>query len=93
LGGALSALDGVGPEELRIDKLLERLRQNNIQEVILATNPTTEGEITAGYLADIFKPLGLAITRLAYGLPSGSVIQYADELTLARALEGRRIFG
>jgi recombination protein RecR len=91
LGGALSALDGVGPEDLRIDPLLERIQKEGIREVILATNPTAEGETTATYLADLINPLGVPVTRLAYGLPSGSVIQYADEFTLARALEGRRV--
>ncbi len=90
LGGALSALDGVGPEELKIDALLLRVGEDGVKEVILATNPTAEGETTASYLADLLKARGLSVTRLAYGLPSGSVIQYADEFTLARALEGRR---
>lgn len=90
LGGALSALDGVGPQDLRIDVLLERLRTEEVQEVILATNPTAEGETTATYLVDLLKPMGVSVTRLAYGLPAGSIIQYADEFTLARALEGRR---
>lgn len=92
LGGVLSALDGVGPDDLRIDALLERVRRDGVREVILATNPTAEGETTATYLADLLKALGADVTRLAYGLPSGSVIQYADEFTLARALEGRRTF-
>ncbi|MGQ0644490.1 MAG: recombination mediator RecR [Elusimicrobiota bacterium] len=90
LGGVLSALDGVGPEELRIDGLLGRVRDKGVTEVVLATNPTAEGETTAAYLADLLKPLGVSVTRLAYGLPSGSAIQYADEFTLAQALAGRR---
>ncbi len=90
LGGVLSALDGVGPEELRIDSLLDRLHRDGAEEVILATNPTVEGETTAGYLADLLRPLDVKVTRLASGLPTGSVIQYADEHTLAQALSGRR---
>lgn len=92
LGGVLSALDGVGPEDLRIAALLERVRGQGIREVILATNPTAEGETTATYLADLLKPFEVSVSRLAYGLPSGSAIQYADEFTLAQALEGRRQF-
>lgn len=90
LGGALSALDGVGPEDLKIEALLKRVGEGGVQEVILATNPTAEGETTASYIADLLKSRGAAVTRLATGLPSGAVIQYADEHTLARALEGRR---
>ncbi len=90
LGGALSALDGVGPGDLKIESLLKRVAEDGVKEVILATNPTAEGETTASYIADLLKGRGASVTRLAYGLPSGSVIQYADEFTLARALEGRR---
>lgn len=92
LGGVLSPLDGIGPRELRIDPLLKRLKKNDprIDEVILATNPTVEGEATAAYLAQLIQPLGKKVTRLAYGLPSGASLEYADELTLSRALEGRR---
>jgi recombination protein RecR len=90
LGGALSPLDGVGPRDLTIEALLKRVSEEGVREVILATNPTAEGETTASYLADMLKAKGLAVTRLATGLPSGSVIQYADEYTLARAIEGRR---
>jgi recombination protein RecR len=90
LGGVLSALDGVGPEDLKIDALLARVTEDKVKEVILATNPTAEGETTASYLADLLKSRGVSTTRLAYGLPSGAVIQYADEFTLARAVEGRR---
>jgi recombination protein RecR len=91
LGGVLSPLDGIGPKQLRIEPLLKRLENNDpqIEEVILATNPTVEGEATATYLAQLIHPLGKRVTRLAYGLPSGVSIEYADELTLARALEGR----
>lgn len=91
LGGVLSALDDVGPEDLRIDFLLDRVEKEGLEEIILATNPTAEGETTASYLADLLKSRGVKVSRLAYGLPSGSVIQYADEYTLAQALEGRRI--
>ncbi len=90
LGGALSPLDGVGPRELRIEPLIKRLaKESGIEEVILATNPTVEGEATALYLSQIIQPLGKKITRLAYGLPSGLAIEYADELTISRAIEGR----
>lgn len=90
LGGALSALDGIGPEELHIESLLQRVRREGAEEVILATNPTVEGETTAGYLADLLKPMNVRVTRLAAGLPAGAVIQYADEHTLAQAVTGRR---
>lgn len=90
LGGVLSPLDGIGPKQLRIEPLLKRLEQSGIEEIILATNPTVEGEATATYLAQIIEPLNKKMTRLAYGLPSGVAIEYADELTLSRALEGRR---
>jgi recombination protein RecR len=92
LGGVLSALDGVGPEDLRINVLIKRVKEQSVREVILATNPTAEGETTATYLAEILRPMGVSVTRLAYGLPSGSAIQYADEFTLAQAVEGRRHF-
>jgi recombination protein RecR len=92
LGGVLSALDGVGPDDLRISVLLKRVKDQGVSEVILATNPTAEGETTATFLADLLKPLGVSVTRLAYGLPSGSAIQYADEFTLAQAISGRRNF-
>lgn len=90
LGGVLSALDGVGPEELRVDALLERVAAEGVEEIILATNPTVEGETTAAYLAELLKSRAARVTRLASGLPAGSVIQYADEHTLAQALTGRR---
>ncbi len=88
--GALSPLDGVGPEDLRIDGLLDRLKAGGVKEVILATNPTVKGETTALYLAKIIKPLGISVTRIAYGLPVGGDIEYADENTVQRALQGRR---
>jgi len=92
LGGVLAPLDGIGPNDLRIEPLLQRLKHNQprIEEVILATNPTVEGEATATYLSQMIRPLDKKITRLAYGLPSGATLEYADDLTLARAFEGRR---
>jgi len=88
--GALSPLDGIGPEDLKIDGLIERLRSGGAREVILATNPTVKGETTALYLAKIIKPLGISVSRIAYGLPVGGDIEYADENTVQRALQGRR---
>jgi len=90
LGGALSPIEGVGPEQLRVRELLARLEPEGITEVILCTNPNLEGEATAMYLARLLKPLGLRTTRIASGLPVGGDLEYADELTLGRALEGRR---
>lgn len=90
LQGAISPLDGVGPEDLRIRELVERLRAGEVREVIVATNPRVEGDATALYLARLIRPLGIKVTRLAHGLPVGGDLEYADELTLARALEGRR---
>ena len=90
LHGAISPIDGIGPEKLRISELLERVRSGSVSEVIVATNPNTEGDVTAAYLARILAPAGVKITRLARGLPAGGDLEYADELTLARALEGRR---
>jgi recombination protein RecR len=90
LHGTLAPLDGIGPEQLRIAELLERLRSGEVREVILATNPTVEGEATAMYLARLVKPLGVKVTRIAHGLPMGSDVEYADGVTLSRALEGRR---
>lgn len=87
--GALSALDGIGPDEIRIADLMRRLKQDKVREVILATNPNTEGETTALYLAKIIKPLHVKITRIARGIPVGSHIEYTDQATLSRALEGR----
>ncbi len=88
--GAISPLDGIGPEDLKIDGLLARLRAGGIREVIIATNPTVKGETTALYLSKIIKPLGISVSRIAYGLPVGGDIEYADENTVQRALEGRR---
>ena len=88
--GAMSPLEGIGPEQLKIRELLARLGPEGIEEVIVCTNPNTEGEVTAMYLARMLKPLGLKVTRIASGLPVGGDLEYADELTLGRALEGRR---
>ncbi len=88
--GAISPLDGIGPEDLKIDGLMERLRTGQIREVIIATNPTVKGETTALYLSKLIKPLGISVSRIAYGLPVGGDIEYADENTVQRALEGRR---
>jgi recombination protein RecR len=88
--GAISPLDGIGPEDLKIQGLLERLHSGSIKEVIIATNPTVKGETTALYLSKLIKPLGIGVSRIAYGLPVGGDIEYADENTVQRALEGRR---
>ena len=90
LGGAISPIDGIGPEQLRIRELLTRLSDANIKEIIIATDPNLEGEATATYLARTIKPLGIKISRLASGLPVGGDLEYADEVTLGRAFEGRR---
>jgi len=90
LGGALSPLDGVGPEDIRFDELLKRLKKDKIKELIVATNTDTQGETTALYLAEKVKPLGVKVTRLGYGLPVGGDLEYADEITISRAIEGRR---
>ena len=90
LGGAISPIEGVGPDDLRIRELLSRLADGQVTEVILATDPNLEGEATATYLARMLKPLGVRITRLASGLPVGGDLEYADEVTLGRAFEGRR---
>jgi recombination protein RecR len=90
LHGAISPVEGIGPGDLRINELIARLNTEAVQEVILATNPNLEGEATAMYLERLIKPLGIRITRLARGLPMGSDLEYADEVTLTRALEGRR---
>jgi len=89
LGGAISPIDGIGPEELRIRELLDRVRRDEVREVIVATNPRVEGEATAMYLANLLKPLGVRATRIASGLPVGGDLEYADEVTLGRALKGR----
>jgi recombination protein RecR len=91
LGGAISPIDGVGPENLRIRELMIRLGNTEIQELIIATDPNLEGEATASYLIRQIKPLGVKVSRLASGLPVGGDLEYADEVTLARALEGRRL--
>jgi len=90
LHGVISPMDGVGPEHLKVEELLERLKGSSVQEVILATNPNLEGEATAMYLGGLLRPLGVRVTRLARGLPSGADLEYADDLTLTRALEGRQ---
>lgn len=88
--GALSPIDGITPEKLKIKELIERIKNNPVQEVIVATNPNTRGEITAQYIKELLNPLGVRVTRIAYGLPMGSDIEFADEVTLSKALEGRR---
>jgi recombination protein RecR len=90
LHGALSPLQGIGPDELRVRGLLDRVRAGEVEEVILATSPTVEGEATAVYLARILKPLAVKVTRIAMGIPVGSDLDWADEVTMAKALEGRR---
>lgn len=90
LHGALSPLDGIGPEELKLDRLQKRIEKEGISEVIIATNPNVEGDATAGYLARLLKPHSVRVTRIAFGLPVGGDIEYADDLTLSRALDGRR---
>jgi recombination protein RecR len=90
LQGAMSPLEGIGPEQLRMKELFARIEPEDVREVILCTNPNTEGEVTAMYIARMMKPFGVRITRLASGLPVGGDLEYADELTLGRALEGRR---
>ncbi|MFF2524111.1 recombination mediator RecR [Streptomyces liangshanensis] len=91
LGGAISPIEGVGPDDLRIRELLTRLADGTVTELILATDPNLEGEATATYLARMIKPMGLRVTRLASGLPVGGDLEYADEVTLGRAFEGRRL--
>jgi len=90
LHGALSPLRGIGPESLKIKGLVERIGQGEIEEVIVATNPTSEGEATAVYLARLLKPLGVKVTRIAMGIPVGSDLEFADEVTISKAMEGRR---
>jgi recombination protein RecR len=90
LQGHLSPIEGIGPEQLRVAELVGRLEPEGVVEVILCTNPTIEGEATAGYLAKVLRPRGVRVTRLASGLPVGGDLEYADELTLGRAIEGRR---
>ena len=90
LGGAISPIEGIGPDDIRVKELMTRLADGSITELILATDPNLEGEATATYLARLTKPLGLTVTRLASGLPVGGDLEYADEVTLGRAFEGRR---
>ena len=90
LGGTLSPMNGVGPEDIRIKELLSRLSTEDVDEVILATNPDIEGEATAAYISRLIKPMGVRVTRIAHGVPVGSDLEYADEVTLAKAMEGRR---
>ena len=90
LGGTLSPMNGVGPDDIRIKELLQRLSTEDVQEVILATNPDIEGEATAAYIARLIKPMGVKVSRISYGVPVGSDLEYADEVTLAKAMEGRR---
>ncbi len=90
LGGALSPLQGVGPEQLKIKSLIERLKKDTVEEIIIATNPTAEGEATAVYLSKLIKPLGIRVTRIGVGIPVGSDLEYADEVTMLKAMEGRR---
>ena len=90
LHGSISPMDGIGPEDINIPTLLKRLQDDRIQEVILATNPNIEGEATAMYISRLLKPSGIKVTRIAHGLPVGGDLEYADEVTLSKALEGRR---
>lgn len=91
LGGALSPMDGIGPDDLHIAELMQRLASGEVREVLIATNPNVEGETTAAYLARLIKPLGVEVTRLASGLPVGGDLEFADEITLGRAIESRRV--
>ncbi len=90
LGGALSPLSGRGPEQLHIKSLIERLKGGTVEEIIIATNPTAEGEATAVYLSKLLKPLGVRVTRIGVGIPVGADLEYADEVTMLKAMEGRR---
>jgi recombination protein RecR len=90
LGGALSPLQGIGPEQLKIKSLIERLKGGAVEEIIVATNPTAEGEATSVYLSKLIKPLGVRVTRIAMGIPVGTDLEYADEVTMMKAMEGRR---
>ena len=89
LHGVISPLDNIGPDQLKIKELMARLASGTVKEIIMATNPTVEGEATASYISRLVKPMGIKVTRLAYGIPVGGDLEYADEYTLARALEGR----
>jgi len=90
LNGAISPIDGIGPEDINVPSLLDRLKDEQVKELILATNPNVEGEATAMYISRLIKPSGIKITRIAHGLPMGGDLEYADEVTLSKALEGRR---
>ena len=90
LGGVISPMDGVGPDDIRIRELLSRLAEGEIQEVVLATNPDVEGEATAAYISRLIKPMGIRVTRIAHGVPVGGELEYTDEVTLSRAFQGRR---
>jgi recombination protein RecR len=90
LGGSLSPLQGIGPDQLKIKSLIERLKGGGVEEIIVATNPTGEGEATAVYLSKLIKPLGVKVTRIGVGIPVGSDLEYADEVTMMKAMEGRR---
>jgi recombination protein RecR len=90
LHGAISPMEGIGPEDISVKELLQRLAQNEVREVIMATNPNVEGEATAMYLSKLIKPFGIKVTRIAHGIPVGGDLEYADEVTLTKALEGRR---
>lgn len=91
LHGSISPMNGIGPDEITIKELISRLGDDNIKEIIMATNPTVEGEATAMYISRLIKPMGIKVSRLAYGVPVGADLEYADEITLTRALEGRQI--
>ncbi len=91
LHGSISPMNGIGPDEITIKELIKRLSDDNIEEIIMATNPTVEGEATAMYISRLIKPMGIKVSRLAYGVPVGADLEYADEITLTRALEGRQI--
>ncbi len=90
LGGALSPLDGIGPDQLKLKSLIERLKDGGVEEIIVATNPTAEGEATAVYVSKLLKPLGVRVTRIGVGIPVGADLEYADEITMLKAMEGRR---
>ena len=90
LGGALSPLDGVGPDQLKLKSLIERLKGGTVEEIIVATNPTAEGEATAVYVSKLIKPLGVRVTRIGVGIPVGADLEYADKITMLKAMEGRR---
>jgi recombination protein RecR len=90
LGGALSPLQGIGPDQLKLKSLIERVKGGTVEEIIIATSPTAEGEATAVYLSKLIKPLGVRVTRIAMGIPVGSDLEYADEVTMSKAMEGRR---